>query len=104
VANAADEQDGPQPVSEPYDRLGPDGILAVVDHYAAAGAPRETGNTLHRMDPAIVTEELVAAGSELDAGSDVLGNTAKDHSLHMGEPQVHGKTDRFVVTCRKPGR
>jgi predicted methyltransferase len=56
------------------------------------------------MDPAIVTEKLVAAGSELDAGSDVLGNTAEDHSLHMGEPQVHGKTDRFVVTCRKRGR
>jgi predicted methyltransferase len=100
--NGWPEIDGPQLVEELFDSLKPGGILAIVDHYATAGSARETGNSLHRIDPAIVRKELEAAGFVHDGTSDVLRNAADDHSLHMGDPKVRGKTDRFVMKFRKP--
>jgi len=83
--------------------LKPGGMLAVVDHYAAAGSPRETGGTLHRIDPQIVITELEAEGFVLEARSDVLRNMEDDHGKAMFDPAVRGKTDRFVLKFRKPG-
>lgn len=94
--------DGAAFIGELREALKPGGLLAVVDHYAAAGAPAETGNTLHRIDPAIVIADLEAAGFVLEAQSDVLRNTDDDHSLYMADPSVRGKTDRFVMRFRKP--
>lgn len=94
--------DGPALVAELFDALRPGGVLAVVDHCAAAGSPSETGSTLHRIDPEIVITELESAGFVLEAQSEVLRNTDDDHSLHMGDPAVRGKTDRFVMRFRKP--
>jgi predicted methyltransferase len=101
--NGWPEINGPQLLDELYASLKPGGILAVVDHYAAAGSPRETGGTLHRIDPAIVRDEIQAAGFVFAGGSDALRNEADDHSLHMGNPEVRGKTDRFVMKFTKPG-
>lgn len=100
--NGWPEIDGPKFVETLYNGLRPGGILAVVDHYAAPGSPSETGNTLHRIDPDIVTAELEAAGFVLEAKSDVLRNMDDDHSVNMGAPEVRGKTDRFVFRFRKP--
>ena len=94
--------DGPKLITEFYDGLKPGGILAVIDHYAAPGAPRETGNTLHRIDPDIVVAELEAAGFVLEDKSEVLRNMNDDLSLSMSAPEVRGKTDRFVFRFRKP--
>lgn len=96
--------DGPRLIAEFYEGLKPGGILAVVDHYAEAGSPRETGNTLHRIDPDIVIAELEAAGFVLEDKSDVLRNMDDDLSLSMSAPEVRGKTDRFVFRFRKPGQ
>ena len=96
------EIDGPEFVAELYKGLRPGGILAIVDHYASVGSPRETGNSLHRIDPAIVIEELTEAGFVLDAKSDVLRNMDDDHSLNMAAPQVRGRTDRFLLRFSKP--
>ena len=54
--------DGPKLLAEFLNGLKSGGTLAVVDHYAAAGSPRETGGTLHRIDPSIVIAEIEAAG------------------------------------------
>ncbi len=94
--------DGPALIDEIFEALRPGGILAIVDHYAAAGSSRDSGNTLHRIDPQIVIEELESAGFVLEDQSDLLRNMDDDHSVNMGAPEIRGKTDRFVMRFRKP--
>jgi predicted methyltransferase len=94
--------DGPKLLAEFFKGLKSGGMLAIVDHYAASGSPPETGGTLHRIDPNIVTTELEAAGFVLDSKSDLLRNRDDDHSLNMSDEQIRGKTDRFVMKFRKP--
>lgn len=89
-------------LAELYRGLKPGGTLAVIDHFAEVGAPRETGGTLHRIDPSIVVSELEAAGFVLDAKSDVLRNMNDDHGKPVFDPAVRGRTDRFVMRFRKP--
>ncbi len=92
----------PQLHAELFDSLKPGGTLGLIDHYATAGSPRETGGTLHRIDPGIVIAELENAGFVLDAKSDLLRNMEDDHSLGVFDPSVRGKTDRFILRFKKP--
>ena len=92
----------PQLHAELFDSLKPGGTLGLIDHYATAGSPRETGGTLHRIDPSIVITDLENAGFVLDAKSDLLRNMEDDHSLGVFDPGVRGKTDRFVLRFKKP--
>jgi predicted methyltransferase len=101
-ANNWPKIDGPKMLAELMDSLKPGGILGVVDHSAAPGSPRETGGTLHRIDPQIVISELEAAGFAHVAEADFLRNTADDHSKAIFNPEVRGRTDRFVLKFRKP--
>ncbi len=94
--------DGPPLLAELFQGMKPGGTLAIVDHSAAAGSPPETGSTLHRIDPEIVIAEVQAAGFELDARSNLLGNPDDDLSLPMSAPEIQGKTDRFLLKFRKP--
>ena len=103
AANGWPKIDGPRLLAELQQALKPGGILAVVDHFAAAGSPRETGGSLHRIDPQIVISELEAEGFVLEAKSDVLRNMDDDYSKGMFDPEVRGKTDRFVLKFRNPG-
>jgi predicted methyltransferase len=102
TANGWPKIDGAKLLAELSKGLKPGGILAVVDHYAEAGSPRETGGSLHRIDPQIVISELEAEGFVLEAKSDVLRNMEDDYSKGMFDPEVRGKTDRFVLKFRKP--
>jgi predicted methyltransferase len=95
--------DGPVLLEEIFDGLRPGGVLGIVDHAAAAGSAAETGNTLHRIDPAIVRTEVEKAGFVFEEAADFLKNPQDDHTKHMGDPSIRGKTDRFVMRFRKPG-
>ena len=94
--------DVPAFIAEIYKGLKPGGILGIVDHQAESGAPAETGNTLHRIDSAIVVADLEAGGFVLDGESDVLRNAADDLGKSVFDPAVRGKTDRFVLRFVKP--
>jgi predicted methyltransferase len=83
-----------------FDALKPGGIYLVLDHAAGSGL-RDT-NTLHRIDPAAVKKEVLAAGFVLDAQSDVLHNPDDDHTLKVFNPAIRGKTDKFIFKFRKP--
>ena len=94
--------DGPRLLAEILKSLKPGGVLGVVDHAALAGAPPETGGTLHRIDPALLKREIVAAGFVLDAESDVLVNPNDDRTKSAFDPSVQGRTDQVVLRFRKP--
>jgi len=95
--------DGSKFLAELYGALKPGAVIGIVDHYAEAGSPRETGGTLHRIDPAIVVADMQNAGFVLDGKSELLRNTDDDYSVNMFDPAVRGRTDRFVMRFVKPG-
>ena len=94
--------DGPAFLAELKKGLRPGGIVAVVDHKAEAGAPAETGNTLHRIDPAIVVADMEAAGFVCEAISDMLSNPHDDLAQSVFTEGIRGKTDRMVMRFRNP--
>ncbi len=96
------EIDTAKTLSNIFHALKPGGVFGVVDHRAEAGSPPETGNTLHRIDPALVTMHAEAAGFILEAESDILRNLDDSLTLHMGDQAIRSKTDRFVFRFRKP--
>ena len=85
-----------------HDRLRPGGRYVVVDHAAAAGSGASDAQSLHRIDPALVREEVEAAGFVLDAVSTLLANEEDPHSIKVFDPSIKGRTDRFAYRFIKP--
>jgi predicted methyltransferase len=85
-----------------YERLKPGGSYVIVDHAAAAGAGTGDTQSLHRIDPASVYEEVEAAGFVLDAQSTLLANNGDPHSIKVFDPSIKGMTDRFAYRFMKP--
>ena len=94
--------DGPRLLAEVFQATKPGGVLGIVDHYAEAGAARETGGTLHRIDPSIVIADVTSAGFVLEEKSDELRNMNDDYGKIVFDPELRGKTDRFILRFRKP--
>lgn len=93
--------DVPAFLAELHKGLRPGGRVGIIDHYAAAGSPAETGNTTHRIDPAIVIANMKDAGFVLEAQADFLRNPDDDYSKSVFEPTLRGRTDRFVMRFKK---
>jgi predicted methyltransferase len=85
----------PQPVK-------PGGSYVIVDHAAAAGSGTSDTQSLHRIDPASVREEVEASGFVLDAVSTILANENDQHSIKVFDPSIKGQTDRFAYRFVKP--
>jgi len=85
-----------------FNALKPGGTYIVLDHAAEAGSGARDTSTLHRIDPAIVKSEVVAAGFVLEAESDVLHNAQDPHTAGVRDPSIKGKTDQFILKFRKP--
>ena len=85
-----------------YERLKPGGSYVIVDHAAAAGAGTGDTQSLHRIDPASVREEVEAVGFVLDAQSTLLANKNDPHSIKVFDPTIKGETDRFAYRFVKP--
>jgi predicted methyltransferase len=79
-----------------YERLEPGGFYVIVDHVAATGTGAGRAESLHRIDPAVVREEVETAGFVLDAVSTVLANNGDPHSTKVFDPSIKGETDRFA--------
>ncbi|CUS44574.1 MAG: methyltransferase [Pseudomonadota bacterium] len=86
-----------------FNLLKPGGTYIVVDHASAAGTGITTTSTLHRIDPAAVKAQVIAAGFTFVGESDALRNPADDHSLKVFDPAIRGHTDQFIYKFRKPG-
>jgi predicted methyltransferase len=86
-----------------YDALKPGGVLLVIDHVAAAGVGLRDTETLHRIDPIRMQQEIEAAGFILEAQSDALRNADDDHQRTVFDPLIRGHTDQVVFRFRRPG-
>jgi predicted methyltransferase len=83
--------------------LKPGGIYFVEDHEARPGSGLEATSAFHRIDPAIVIEQVTAAGFVLDAQSDVLANPNDPKNVGVRDPSVQGETEKFALRFKKPG-
>jgi predicted methyltransferase len=80
--------------------LKPGGRLIVSDHAGLPGTgPTEAGSK-HRIEKEYVIQEVTAAGFEVEATEDI--DTADTRVLAVFNPIVRGKTDRFIISFRKP--
>ena len=84
--------------------LKPGGVFLVIDHAAAAGTAMRDVDTLHRIDPAIVRKQVVAAGFRYAGESRLLANPADDHSKLVFDDAIRGRTDQFIYKFVKPMR
>jgi predicted methyltransferase len=85
-----------------FKALKPGGIYFIVDHNAAAGSGRRDTNALHRIDPAVIRQEVEAAGFELVEESHLLANPADDHTQMVFKPAIRGHTDQTIFKFRRP--
>ena len=85
-----------------FKALKPGGVYVVVDHVAATGSGLTAPDTLHRIDPAIVRQEVEAAGFRFEAENPLLRSSADPHTALVFDPSIRGKTDQFAMKFRKP--
>lgn len=87
-----------------YDALKPGGVFIVIDHAAPAGSGVSDTNTLHRIDPAVVKQEVEAAGFVFDGSSDALVNPKDPLNIKVFDPSIRGHTSQFIYRFRKPAK
>jgi predicted methyltransferase len=88
-----------------FQALAPGGALVVVDSSARPGSGTADSYDLHRIDEALVRDELQAAGFRLAATSDFLRNPAdaRDWSAApLDAAERRGTSDRFALRFVKP--
>jgi predicted methyltransferase len=83
-----------------FDALKPGGLYIVEDHVAAPGSGARDTDTLHRIDPELVKQEVTSAGFIFVGGSDVLHNPEDPHTARVFE--LKGRSDKFLFKFRKP--
>jgi predicted methyltransferase len=72
----------------------------VVDHASRSGKGISEGKTLHRIDEAVVLDEVRKAGFVLEAEGDFLRNPADARDAPSSNPKI--PTDKFALRFVKP--
>lgn len=86
-----------------YASMKPGAVIGVIDHVANPNDDtRATVEKYHRIDPNVVKADFKRAGFVLIASSDILRNSADDHTIEVHDPRIRGKTDRFIFKFKKP--
>ncbi len=76
--------------------LKPGGVLAIVDHHAAANTGNAHAQNLHRIDAEFAKGDIAGRGFEFAGATDILENPDDDLSVTVFDPAVRGRTSRFV--------
>jgi predicted methyltransferase len=84
-----------------YSALKPGGFYVILDHSAAAGAPADVTETLHRIESSTVRREVEAAGFKFDSESSILANPADPRTTEVFDKTIRDKTDQFILKFRK---
>jgi predicted methyltransferase len=83
-----------------FSALAPGGHFVVIDHSSRSGKGISEGKTLHRIDEAVVLDEVREAGFVLEAEGDFLRNPADTRDEPSSNPKV--PTDKFALRFVKP--
>lgn len=81
--------------------LKPGGRFLLVDHIAAPGTGAASAQDLHRIEPDFVVEDVERFGFRLTGRSDALRNPDDDYGVSVFDPQVRGRTDRFIMVFER---
>jgi predicted methyltransferase len=73
----------------------------IIDHVGNPNDPTAP-DRVHRLDPAVMRQEVEAAGFKFDGESDGLRNPADAHTKHVFDPAIRGDTDQVIYRFRKP--
>ena len=86
-----------------YAAMKPGATIGVIDHVANPNSDtRATVEKLHRIDPNVVKADFKRAGFVFAGSNNLLRNPADNHALLVFDPQIRGKTDRFIFKFKKP--
>lgn len=85
-----------------YANLKPGGAFVILENAASADTPLDRQLTLHRIDPAIIRADMVAAGFRYEGESKLFANPSDDHTKPPSDPSLAGHPDQFLYTFRKP--
>lgn len=83
-----------------FNALKAGGVFIVEDHVAAAGSGARDTDTLHRIDPELVKQEVTSVGFKFEAASEALHNEDDTHDAKVFE--LKGRSDKFLFKFRKP--
>lgn len=83
-----------------YNALKPGGVYVIADHAARPGTGVADVKSLHRIDEAVVREEVQAAGFKLVEEGIFLRNPADPRDASVFKPKV--PNDEFVLKFVKP--
>ena len=79
--------------------LEPGGFVVIIDHHGAEGADNAA---LHRMTEDLARKVITAAGLQIIGSPQMLRRPDDDLTLMVFEPEIRGKTDRFVLVAARP--
>ncbi len=85
-----------------FKALKPGGVYVIQDHVDAPGSGVSGTDSRHRIDPARVKADVVAAGFRYEGESKVLARADDPHTALAVDPAIRGKTDQFVMKFVKP--
>jgi predicted methyltransferase len=77
--------------------LKPGGVFIITDYVGAAGTGKTQTQALHRIDPAVIKSEAMAAGFQLDAESTALMNPGDNLTGRSGQG-----ASQMMYRFRKP--
>lgn len=83
-----------------FKALKPGGVFIVEDHVAATGSGARDTETLHRIDPELVKQEVTSAGFLFESASEALHNDEDTHEAKVFD--LKGRSDKFLFKFRKP--
>lgn len=83
-----------------FDALKPGGYFVIADHAATAGTGVSASKTLHRIDEALVRQEVEAAGFKFVAAADFLRNPDDPRDATSSRATI--RVDAFLLKFAKP--
>jgi len=82
--------------------LKPGGTYIVIDHMAQVGSGMRDTERFHRIDPAIVRQQVQSAGFRFVGESKVLNNPADPLNIAVFDKAIRGHTSQFAYKFVKP--